>query len=318
MVATLKPKRRGCRSVEDEIETTNFLHRDLEGLNLGTLEARRKNLPAAGCIDSVVENRCDNAEVYMNESEKALVRACAHAAHLSYGVESSSRENAVKTGLTFFDLIIVENHRVLLLTNENTIFIAFRGTLGWRDWLANFNCFPIQRQWGYAHRGFIYSFEALLKKLKENICHEELAGKSIILTGHSLGGAMATIAALQLGQEKYPIAGLITFGQPPLGSQSFNKNVKSMDLQFHRRIVNGIDVVATSPLFYFHHYRATYFDHNKKEYDGVPWLLWPYHAFMFGWRIKENGPFAQFRLHGMERYSIVVGAKNLIFLKSKT
>lgn len=44
---------------------------------------------------------------------------------------------------------------------------------------------------------------------------------SLWLTGHSLGGAMATLAAAWLAERKIPFSGAYTFGQPRVGDDNF-------------------------------------------------------------------------------------------------
>jgi hypothetical protein len=88
-----------------------------------------------------------------------------------------------------------------------------------------------------------------LKELIEKAKDESI--KQYIFVGHSLGGAMASLAVFDLLHEKLikktaisPI--LITFGQPRVGNYAFsNELMKSVPIVY--RIVNKFDVVAGIP-----------------------------------------------------------------------
>jgi hypothetical protein len=72
--------------------------------------------------------------------------------------------------------------------------------------------------------------------------------KRIWITGHSLGGAMAAVCSYRLSTvENLEIAGLMTFGQPKVGSKSFCDH---MDSQLVGRVVyfvNETDGVTRIP-----------------------------------------------------------------------
>ena len=67
------------------------------------------------------------------------------------------------------------------------------------------------------------------------------------LTGHSLGGAMATLAASELIHADEPFYGVYTFGQPRCGdrdfARTFNNEAKSRFFRFQ----NNNDIVTRIP-----------------------------------------------------------------------
>jgi hypothetical protein len=70
------------------------------------------------------------------------------------------------------------------------------------------------------------------------------AGRPVWFTGHSLGAALATLAAHRCATT----AGIYTFGSPRVADQGFASNFNNRFAGKSFRIVNGTDVVTTIPL----------------------------------------------------------------------
>ena len=87
------------------------------------------------------------------------------------------------------------------------------------------------------HSGFLHESNKLWPNIKKNI-QQDVRDLPIWTTGHSLGGALSTIAAM-----RYPFEEVITFGEPRVGSQ--------IELAFkaknHLRFINGKDPVPSVP-----------------------------------------------------------------------
>lgn len=104
------------------------------------------------------------------------------------------------------------------------------------------------------HKGFYESFV----KVRKYIFSEIESFPKLTFTGHSLGGAIATLAALEcslLFKEKKifpkPFISCITFGCPKVGNSNFvkfyNENVDETI-----RVVNKFDLVTFLPLMLEH------------------------------------------------------------------
>lgn len=119
--------------------------------------------------------------------------------------------------------------------------LAFRGTEQvLKDLLTDLELgkFTVAGTQKNAHDGFEEALasvwgviETELKKLPANC--------PVFYTGHSLGAALATLAAA-----KYPPKILYTFGSPQVGNQAFVNSLP--DIPIHR-VVDDEDVVATLP-----------------------------------------------------------------------
>jgi predicted lipase len=96
------------------------------------------------------------------------------------------------------------------------------------------------------HRGFIKAYFSVRNQIHEYIQNHEIS--SVITTGHSLGGALATLCAVDI---QYNFASKVTveaytFGAPKVGNDgfctSFNQRVPNS-----YRFVHGMDIVPEVP-----------------------------------------------------------------------
>ena len=164
--------------------------------------------------------------------------------------EEGILENLKKDDPKFLSVFGVDKNsaQAVLVEHEDYLCMAFRGTNELGDWLDNINAFTQKELFGEFHRGFWRSVEdvwdpidARFRKLQEK------QRRPLFITGHSLGGAMATIAAARLIHEDKPFTNVYTFGQPRAmtrdTSRIFNVECKSRFFRFH----NNNDFVTRVP-----------------------------------------------------------------------
>ena len=143
---------------------------------------------------------------------------------------------------------------------DNTTLLAFRGTQPddgadlATDLQANMVDWP--ESGGRVHAGFAAAARSVLPEISRwiNKKHEP---HTLILTGHSLGAALATLAATVLRP-----ALLVTLGSPRPGDADFAATLAAMDTV---RLVNCCDIVTELPPpmgGYVHVKSATYYDRN--------------------------------------------------------
>jgi hypothetical protein len=139
---------------------------------------------------------------------------------------------------------------------EEFSILAFRGTESRGDVISDISSAFIEGkapdgQGDYAlHKGFSEAFDEI------NLDVLAVARRSkgpIFLTGHSLGGALATIAAfviMSVNDPSIKLGGLYTFGSPRVGdarfARLFNAMSEKRDVNL-RRYVNNNDVVTMVP-----------------------------------------------------------------------
>lgn len=181
----------------------------------------------------------------------------------------------------------------IAIQHENYVVAAFRGTDELEDWLDNIKVFSTQGPLGNVHSGF---YNALLdiwerremweyiQKLRDRGTDEVeqpvwLKGlkkpkRSLWLTGHSLGGAMATLAAAWLAERKIPFNGAYTFGQPRCGDENFQIAFDSKLNKRFFRFQNNNDIVTRIParlMGYEHVGRYIHITENRELKADISW-----------------------------------------------
>ena len=143
--------------------------------------------------------------------------------------------------------------------------LAIEGTKEKTDWLTNIK-FLLKSD--DCHRGFKNNSYRSLSKL---VCDYEALDKKrkLIITGHSLGGATATLIPDIIYPNNQNIA-LITAGSPRPGGRKLKERLKNVE---HLRFVYGDDIVPKTPPWvcgYVHtHQPIPLEDANDTRFDGV-------------------------------------------------
>lgn len=118
---------------------------------------------------------------------------------------------------------------VALDTVRKEIVVAFRGSSGLRNWIADltFLQVPCNYTTGCAvHSGFKIAWESIREYTLDFIkaAFAEYPGYTLVVTGHSLGGAVGTLAAIELRNLGYA-CDLYTYGSPRVGNLALVKYV---------------------------------------------------------------------------------------------
>jgi hypothetical protein len=168
--------------------------------------------------------------------------------------------------------------------NDRFAIVVFRGSELWKrpgstdrrnviaDWLADFDVLPVASDHGgQVHRGFKNALDEIwdqsedsLKKYLDKL-REDL-GLKVWFTGHSLGGALATVAT----QRYQHVPALYSFGAPRVGDSEFCESVKVPVFRF----VHKDDIVPRVPPsgLFRHVGTLKYIDSNNEiQTDASVW-----------------------------------------------
>jgi hypothetical protein len=131
-----------------------------------------------------------------------------------------------------------------------SVIVCIRGTQTPREWLANFTAVPNQfdlvKNFGLVHLGFERMHRSVRQSIQVGLASVDAATRITVL-GHSLGGAMAVLAAVDIkrnfGKTNVDVC---TFGSPRVGKIGFRKNFNK-EIRQCFRLVNQFDVVPRVP-----------------------------------------------------------------------
>ena len=141
---------------------------------------------------------------------------------------------------------IMRSTQCIVVSNRTDIFVVFRGTLVSEPWdvVVDGLSFPVR--WsgaGRAHLGFVSAVNEVWDEVRQTVQAIQSPAHSVWFTGHSLGAAVATLAADRYQREAGPVRGLYAFGSPRVGDPAF---AAAFAVPAYR-VVNHADPVARVP-----------------------------------------------------------------------
>ena len=149
--------------------------------------------------------------------------------------------------------VLLERHG----SQKGEFVFAMRGTVGETkfspDWLSNYNIGMTRGPTGTpVHSGFMSIYEAMRRDVRSMIAGAR--PERIHFVGHSLGGALATLAALDHAKTGTATTHLYTFGAPRIGTLGIGGDInRYIGTERVKRIYALSDPVPMMPLFPFCH-----------------------------------------------------------------
>lgn len=201
------------------------------------------------------------------------------ASTLAYAGEDFAREKFQRAGLPEIKFFSGPSTQCYVAHNGDFLILVLRGTEirrredrpGFANIIADLatdaNLALVESgRGGKVHRGFHQALDEVWEGLLDYLRSKENSRRTVWFTGHSLGAALATLAAQRYGR----VRGLYTYGSPRVGDRGFHK---AFPVRAHR-FVNHRDIVARvpPPLFYQHVGDLKYIDGEGLIHeDSGPW-----------------------------------------------
>jgi predicted lipase len=135
----------------------------------------------------------------------------------------------------------------------NTAIVSFRGTQTIMDWIDDADtvavactCVPGA---GLVHMGFQLVYDHIRSNVAQIVSNSCKGLKRLLVTGHSLGGAVAVLGGYDIAKNVVPgiVPELYTLAGPRAGAPDFVANFNRL-IPVCYRIVNFMDVVPQVPL----------------------------------------------------------------------
>lgn len=115
------------------------------------------------------------------------------------------------------------------------------------------------------HQGFVTAYMSVQDQIHRYV--QQKNPGELTITGHSLGGALATLCAIDFRltyEGEYPLE-IYTFGSPRVGTPSF-RDLYNAHIQRSYRVVNGLDIIPGLPRWWHGYRHVSKVDHIGRHF----------------------------------------------------
>lgn len=142
---------------------------------------------------------------------------------------------------------------------QHGIEIVVRGTISIWDVPTNVKCWQSKmpacgrEDFGSVHHGFLSAALDVIKPIRSWLTSAPIPiNTSVVINGHSMGGAIATILAPMICDLTANCV-VVTFGSPRVGDGAFKDAFNATAGISHIRVINDNDPIAYVPMLGYHH-----------------------------------------------------------------
>jgi triacylglycerol lipase len=180
----------------------------------------------------------------------ANAQALVQAARLSYKSPQEITQQVWSWGFSQFKFLDCDTTQAYVMGDDRAIVVAFRGTemKKMQDWMTDLKANLKPECGGKVHKGFQDAIDHIWEQLLVTILQFRQQDQRVFLVGHSLGGALATLASVRLMRAHQPVAALYTYGSPRVGDRDFRAEFNGLLLDRAFRFINDEDGVARLPM----------------------------------------------------------------------
>jgi len=176
------------------------------------------------------------------------------------------------------------------ITRDDTLqrfTVVFRGSESLTDWMYDLNICPhLMSRDVIVHSGFYRQlhdggiYDDIRNTLRAALLRHPTY--TICTTGHSLGGALATLFAYEYSTEYTQPVTVITFGSPKIGNEAFHRSFSTSQHLKHYRVAVSSDTITALPPFYHHvGILITLSDDGIQIQETIPWWR---HTVFYSWK----------------------------------
>lgn len=216
-------------------------------------------LPLLTALPNVLRTLASRAR-----ADVGLLRAAAAASLQAYRLDGST----IYDPATDTHVVIVPTGTAAPGGGGAHAFIAFAGTNSLKDVRTDLTVADAPLPAGFfrdpprhaprVHAGFLRAYLSVRERVQAVAAERAAAGQRVVFCGHSLGGALATLAALDFAGGRAHEAACVTFGSPQVGdallAAAFDAAVPDST-----RVVNPYDWVPRALSTQFEHVKGYYF-----------------------------------------------------------
>ncbi len=194
------------------------------------------------------------------------------AAKLAYSDAAQVQTKLAAQGLELVQFFDRDDTQAFLARNNDACILAFRGTQPdeVEDWLTDLDFRQVPGPVGNVHAGFWNALNDVWNDIAAAL-QVARGNRSLWITGHSLGGALAVLATARLRtmQNLQTVNGLYTYGQPRVGDAQFCTSFDQWMGANTFRFVNYKDIVPRVPFTNLNYGDLGTFQYfNQQQWDG--------------------------------------------------
>lgn len=222
--------------------------------------------------------------------DAALALTTTQLSRIAYHPLDQAERDIEPMGLMGFQKFSGTSTQAFIAQDEVRRYLVFRGTESTKpiDWMRDAEFKPVAGVFGtQVHSGFRRALDEVWDDILPHVSDDD---RSLVITGHSLGGGLTTLAAARLVADGHKVDAVYTYGSPRTGLKDFATAYTAALGSTTYRVINHIDIVTRVPLLiqkYRHVGRRMYFDGAGS-----------FHPDAGGWQIAREDVLARIRHFG--------------------
>lgn len=194
-----------------------------------------------------------------------VARLTVRLARYAYRARDAAAAAVAGEGLASFRFLDGPSSQAFAAVSNEHRYVAFRGTETNqpRDWARDAAFAPLPGEpGGRVHSGFRDALNEIWAAIEDEL---DVNGRPLILTGHSLGAGLATLAAARALDIGHEIAAVYLYGSPRPGLADFRAAFDQRLQAVTFNVIDHIDLVTRVPFLlqgFRHIGRRMYFDES--------------------------------------------------------